>query len=111
MKNYKNSAQLAEKNNSTKNGWEINKLIKKELKEKFSKLNFDNLRVVGMNDASAEVGKENGEIYKRDLVSVLIENTKTEKHVRIVLPRNYCLDPEYFENEIQMLQDLNRANQ
>lgn len=108
MKKYKKTAQLTEKVNSKNNGYEAYILIRKELKQKFSELNFDNLRVVRMNDAGAEVGKEDGQRYTRDLVSVLIENVKTEKHVRIVLPRNYCLDPEYFENEIQMLQDLNK---
>lgn len=111
MKNYKNSAKFVEKNNSTKNGYEINQLIRKELKQKFSELNFDNLRVVGMNDAGAEVGKEDGQRYTRDLVSVLIENIRTEKRVRIVLPRNYCLDPQYLERNIQILQDLQNINQ
>jgi len=110
MEKYKKTAQLTEKVNSRNNGYEAYKLIRKELKEKFSELNLNNLRVVGMRESKSEVGKEDGEIYIRDLVSVLIQNTKTEKYARIILPRNYCLDPEYFGSKIQMLQDLNLNN-
>lgn len=107
LEDFNKKAEFQERNNSVKNGYEINQIITRELKEKFKDLNLNNLRIVGMNDSGATLGREGEKSYKRDLVSILVENKESEKKERITLPRNYCLDPLYFNEAIIQLKKLN----